>query len=875
MSTFSSSPLPTRSAFTRADELLEERVVDGPVHEQPRGGRAALAGRAEGAPHRAVDRQVHVGVVHHEDRVLAAHLQVQALERRRAGLRDPPADLGRARVRDDLHVGVLDERIAHLAARAHDDVEDARREAGLLEHARQRHDRGRGVRGRLDDDRVAGDQRRHRLPRRDRHREVPRRDQRADADRLPDAHRELVGQLRGRREAEEAAAFARRQVGHVDRFLHVAARLGEDLAHLARHQPRQLFLVALEDLAGRVEDLGAARRRSVLPAREGLLRRRDGRVHVPLVALGEQADEVIAVGGVAVFERLARGGRNPLAADEVVLRFDCDLRGHQFSSAFCLDRGRGRGRRAADMATFPWSWAPSAMTTLGALTLPWTDGGREKLRPLVGPDLAVDPAADHDGPGLEVSLELAGRRDRDPPLTLMFPSKRPWITTSSSPEISPTNPRLRPDDRRRRPAGVRRRRRAIGRRCLAAVGLAENGHPPSERPASLAKGASAPDSGQLERFDQEDRHLRAIRRARRAVTEGILAAAPADAVRREILDETGGEEVGGTSAKKSARGRLDQRLIGRRDYHWLLRRRGRRPCAAEGWSAGGLMTRCRQRSALSYEWSMSWDVDVEHGGDRGNSAVRFAELDHRAFDLHNGVADDSSRISVALDGGARRTLTSRSRSGRRRLRICRNGATVQETPRHVRGAALWVAMYQVLPNGSFDAGLVVAIRTGWSAGQIVRDPPLDRAPERDIDVGDIEVKRGGRSGNAGTPDDAHHRVRVADADLGVEAASRRGGHPVEDLGAEGALQRSPTSSGARSMTRRDEEGDGRPGGRGRRFVLSYLEFRPAFRGQRRADENRLQARAKVLAGRPNRCAVICARSRTSSPRRTGPPVRRR
>ena len=59
------------------DELLDELVVDLAVDEEARGRRAALAGRAEGAPHRAVDRQIQVGVFHDEDRVLAAHLQVQ------------------------------------------------------------------------------------------------------------------------------------------------------------------------------------------------------------------------------------------------------------------------------------------------------------------------------------------------------------------------------------------------------------------------------------------------------------------------------------------------------------------------------------------------------------------------------------------------------------------------------------------------------------------------------------------------------------------------------------------------------------------------------------------------------------------------------
>ena len=73
----------------------------------------------------------------------------------------------------------------------------------------------------------------------------------------------LFGSSDGRREAEEPPPLARGEERHVDRFLDVAARLGEDLAHLARHEPRELLLVALQDLAGGVEDLGAPRRRRV------------------------------------------------------------------------------------------------------------------------------------------------------------------------------------------------------------------------------------------------------------------------------------------------------------------------------------------------------------------------------------------------------------------------------------------------------------------------------------------------------------------------------------------------------------------------------------------------------------------------------------
>ena len=73
----------------------------------------------------------------HDQRILAAELDA-ALLQMRAGLgRDLAADRGRAGEGDALHVGMLDQFVAdllHIVARAGDDVENAFRKAGLLEH---------------------------------------------------------------------------------------------------------------------------------------------------------------------------------------------------------------------------------------------------------------------------------------------------------------------------------------------------------------------------------------------------------------------------------------------------------------------------------------------------------------------------------------------------------------------------------------------------------------------------------------------------------------------------------------------------------------------------------------------------------------------
>ena len=167
------------------------------------------------------------------------------------------------------------------------------------------------------------DERGRDLPARDGDGEVPRRDRADDADRLADAHLELVGHLRRRRLAEEAAALAGHVVGHVDRFLDVAAGLGAHLAHLAHHQLGQLVLAVDEPLArpGRGPRRGCGAGVEA-PALVGLLRGLDGAVDVGHRTSAGTSRSSRRVAGFVRLERLVSGGVDPLAAD-VVLRSLC------------------------------------------------------------------------------------------------------------------------------------------------------------------------------------------------------------------------------------------------------------------------------------------------------------------------------------------------------------------------------------------------------------------------------------------------------------------------------------------------------------------------------------------------------------------------
>src|SRR5712691_6753709 len=123
-----------------------------------------------------------------------------------------------------------------------DEVQHPARKPRLGEDLDEERGEERRVLRRLEDHGVAADERREDLPGRDRQREIPRRDRGHHADRHADRDAELLRQLAGRLDAEEPAAFAEHVLGGVDSLLHVAERLRQHLAHLARHEPAELVL---------------------------------------------------------------------------------------------------------------------------------------------------------------------------------------------------------------------------------------------------------------------------------------------------------------------------------------------------------------------------------------------------------------------------------------------------------------------------------------------------------------------------------------------------------------------------------------------------------------------------------------------------------
>ncbi len=119
------------------------------MDDQPAGRRAALAGGAEGAPERAFDGQIEIGIFHDDLGVLAAEFERYAFEILAAHRRDLAADGGGTGKRNQLHILMTHQRRADIFAAAMDQIDDARRHAGFVENLDEASCRVRRILGRL------------------------------------------------------------------------------------------------------------------------------------------------------------------------------------------------------------------------------------------------------------------------------------------------------------------------------------------------------------------------------------------------------------------------------------------------------------------------------------------------------------------------------------------------------------------------------------------------------------------------------------------------------------------------------------------------------------------------------------------------------
>ena len=182
----------------------------------------------------------------------------------------------------------------------------------------QREHRERRLLGRLDDHRAAGGDRRADLAGAHRDGEVPRGDEVAGADRLAhDQHPPgaVAGELVV---AVDAQRLAREPAEELGRVGDLRLRLGDGLAHLQRHQQRELVGALVEQLEGAPEDLPALVRRRGGPVGLAV----GGGVERGLGVLGGRVGDLAErLAGRRVLDRERRAAARvaPLAADQKLL----------------------------------------------------------------------------------------------------------------------------------------------------------------------------------------------------------------------------------------------------------------------------------------------------------------------------------------------------------------------------------------------------------------------------------------------------------------------------------------------------------------------------------------------------------------------------
>jgi len=162
----------------------------------------------------------------------------------------------------------------------------------------------RSSRRRLQHHGIAADQSRRQLPDGNRRGEIPGRNKTDDADRLTNREHVHPVPLGRDHHAGHARALSTEVARDVDGPAHLALCLRKSLAFFAGHLRAELVELAIQDVGGFIQQIPPRRRRQRRPGRKGRGRcvRRIGDVLGR--ALREQANHLIRVGRIAIFERL-------------------------------------------------------------------------------------------------------------------------------------------------------------------------------------------------------------------------------------------------------------------------------------------------------------------------------------------------------------------------------------------------------------------------------------------------------------------------------------------------------------------------------------------------------------------------------------------
>ena len=264
-----------RQRLEPLDQTCCHGVIYTALHQEPLGGAAYLPVVLHAAVDHFVQRLVKVRIVKDQQRVVAAQLEEHALERVRAFTGELLTCARAAGHADRRDLRIMGHTLGHHIAAADKEGRHACRDASLVRQLLQRQHSQRVGGRRLDNDRIAHDQRRRDLLEGQLDREVKRDDARDHTKRLTAGKDQIA--LKPRSVVREHLAV--QVLGALDRCAQqldavhgLAARLYDRLCHLLRGQLRNVLRIRFQQVCKTVQDLAALIERHRLPG--GLCRER-------------------------------------------------------------------------------------------------------------------------------------------------------------------------------------------------------------------------------------------------------------------------------------------------------------------------------------------------------------------------------------------------------------------------------------------------------------------------------------------------------------------------------------------------------------------------------------------------------------------------
>ena len=265
--------------------------------------------------HRA-QHQIGIGVVHHDDAVVAAEFQNRAAQPVRDHFGDAASHFGGTREADQWNARIFHQHLADRIARPDHEVEDALQPVPV-EHAIARSSAPRSPASGVSDEGRHSTQSPHTAAIIAFHAHTATGKLNAlitpttpsgchcSYIRWPGRSLCMVSPYKLAREAD-------REIADVDHLLHFAQALGQNLAHLERNQRAQILFVGAQFVADLAHDFAALRRRNHAPLQEG----RGGALHHGFVIAGAgraHARQQFAGRGTDGSEFAARGFGDPVA----------------------------------------------------------------------------------------------------------------------------------------------------------------------------------------------------------------------------------------------------------------------------------------------------------------------------------------------------------------------------------------------------------------------------------------------------------------------------------------------------------------------------------------------------------------------------------